>query len=75
MTNLKLQNSIAYAKKYGYDTIVKCPYCGKTEYLNFEQSLRNGWSKCCLGYTMPIVWQNIDKNKVISNIVRMQSHE
>jgi len=37
-----------------YDTVVQCKKCGKKQYLNFINGLRNGWSICC-GYTMPII--------------------
>ena len=40
----------------GNDTVVRCPKCGRTQYLRFSNGLRNGWSKCCGGLTMPIIF-------------------
>jgi hypothetical protein len=53
---------ILWAKQHEYDCIVQCPKCGRTQYLEFKNGLANGWSKCCSGLTMPIIWQdaNID---------------
>ena len=44
----------------GYNTAVRCKKCGKIQYLEFKNGLKNGWSKCC-GETMPII-------KTIANI-------
>jgi hypothetical protein len=41
--------------RFGDDTVVECPKCGRRQYLKFANGLKNGWSKCC-GYTMPIVF-------------------
>lgn len=38
----------------GYYTVVQCKKCGRKQYLQFANGLKNGWSKCC-GYTMPII--------------------
>jgi len=37
-----------------YDTVVQCKKCGKRQYLQFANGLKNGWSKCC-GQTMTII--------------------
>ena len=29
------------------DTILRCGKCGKTEQVNFQESLIHGWQKCC----------------------------
>jgi hypothetical protein len=63
-----------YEKKLwdlGNDTVVRCPKCGRTQYLKFENGLRNGWSKCC-GLTMPIVFLSKENliEDAIGNIVK-----
>jgi hypothetical protein len=40
----------------GNDTVVCCSKCGRKEALTFENGLKNGWSKCCGGLTMPIIY-------------------
>jgi hypothetical protein len=55
----------------GNDTVVRCPKCGRTQALTFENGLENGWSTCCGGLTMPIVYIR-GKNtveKAIANIM------
>lgn len=54
--------------KTGYDTVVRCKKCGRTQYLMFKNGLTNGWSKCC-GYTMPIIIMNADVEKEVKTIV------
>jgi putative transposon-encoded protein len=65
-------------ERYGNDTVVRCPKCGRTQYLRFENGLKNGWDKCCGGFTMPIVYvSNMPKTvheamkKVIAERVRV----
>ena len=65
-----LEEKIGWAKQHGYDCIVQCPMCGRIQYLEFKNGLKNGWSKCCNGLTMPIIWQNADIDKAISGIVK-----
>jgi len=50
----------------GNDTVVRCPECGRTQGLTFENGLKNGWSKCC-GLTMPIIY--IHGKKIVENAV------
>ena len=52
-----------------YDTIVECPKCGKRQHLMFYYGLKNGWSKCCGDYTMPIVECKADIKEAIKRIV------
>lgn len=65
-----LEDKIAYAKAHGYDCIVQCPKCKRTQYLEFKNGLKNGWSKCCNGYTMPIIWQNADIDAAVGGIIK-----
>jgi len=51
------------------DTVVRCSKYGRTQYLKFENGLRNGWS-ICHGYTMSIIYLQADIDKVVGNIVR-----
>lgn len=46
------------------DTLVRCPKCGRKQYLLFKNGLKNGWSKCC-GYTMPIVKTKANIEQVV----------
>ena len=55
-------------RRFGDDTVVRCPKCGRTQTLKFENGLRNGWSKCCGGFTMPIIYI-LDKEKTIDHAV------
>lgn len=55
----------------GNDTVVRCPKCGRTQALTFENGLKNGWSTCCGGLAMPIIYirgKNTIENAV-ANIV------
>jgi len=54
--------------RFGNDTAVRCFSCGRTQYLNFADGLRNGWSKCCGGYTMTVVYMNTDIDKAVGSI-------
>jgi hypothetical protein len=64
-----LEDKIVWAKQHGYDCIVQCKTCGKTQYLEFRNGLRNGWSLCC-NYTMPIIWQQANIDKAVGDIVK-----
>lgn len=66
---MTLEDEIKWAKLHGYDCIVQCPKCGRTQYLEFKNGLKNGWSKCCGEFTMPIIWQDANIEKAVSNIV------
>ena len=65
-----LEDKITWAKQRGYDCITQCPKCGRTQCLMFSNGLRNGWSTCCGGYTMPIVWQETDIDKAVSDLIK-----
>ena len=79
--NEKTQNArdLAEAEKLGIsrfllagdDTVVRCPKCGRTQGLSFENGLRNGWSTCCGGLTMPIIYIRGKKTveKAVASIV------
>lgn len=45
---------------HGNDTVVRCPKCGRTQALLFKNGLKNGWSTCCGGFTMPIIYHQAD---------------
>ena len=64
-----LKEKIEWAKQHGYDCIVQCQKCKRTQYLEFKNGLRNGWDTCCDGLTMPIVWQQADIEKAVKEIV------
>ena len=38
---------------HGKDSMVQCEKCGRQEFLNFSDGLRNGWGMCC-GYSMTL---------------------
>lgn len=65
-----LKEKIKWARQHGYDCIVQCPKCGRTQYVEFRNGLRNGWSTCCGGLTMPIVWHNANIDKAIGEIIK-----
>ena len=56
--------------RFGDDTVVRCEKCGRTQYLKFENGLMNGWSKCCNGMTMPIIYHQANINKAVEHIVK-----
>jgi hypothetical protein len=70
-----LEDKIAFAKAHGYDCIVQCPVCKRTQYLEFKNGLKNGWSTCCKGYTMPIIWQEANIEAAVSGIVKDACNE
>lgn len=41
---------------YDLDTVVRCPKCGRTQYLRLQWGIENGWSECCEGKIMPIIY-------------------
>jgi hypothetical protein len=43
-------------ERTGNDTVVRCPKCGRTQYLLFRNGLKNGWDKCCGNLTMPVIY-------------------
>ena len=55
--------------RFGDDVVVRCKHCDRTQYLTFENGLRNGWSECH-SETMPIIYQQADIDKAVGNIVR-----
>jgi len=55
--------------RFGNDTVCRCSKCGRTVYLTFENGLRNGWSPCCDGIVMPIIYHQADIDKAVGNIV------
>lgn len=55
-------------RRFCNDTVVRCPKCGRTQYLKFSNGLRNGWSICC-GYTMPIIYCEADINKAVYDVI------
>jgi hypothetical protein len=42
-------------ERFGNNVVVECPNCGRTQYLNIVDGIKNGWSLCC-GKIMPIVY-------------------
>lgn len=54
------------------DTIVRCPKCGRAQSLMFKNGLKNGWSKCCDGLTMPIIFTKADVYKATSETITEQ---
>ncbi len=59
-----------YILKYDLDTVVRCPKCGRIQYLRLEYGIRDGWSECC-GSVMPIIYHKIsikDKEDLIRAI-------
>lgn len=67
---ITLQEKIEWAKQHGYNCIVQCPKCLRTQYLEFRNGLRNGWSICCGGLTMPIIWQNANISDAVMGIIK-----
>ena len=63
------KQQIEMMRRYGNDTIVQCPKCKRTQYLQFKNGLKNGWNKCCNGLTMPIIYQEANIDKAIKQIV------
>jgi len=63
------EQQIEMMRRYGGDTIVQCPKCKRTEYLQFKNGLKNGWSKCCNGLTMPIIYQEANIDNALKQIV------
>ena len=55
---------------YGCDTVVQCKKCGRRQFLNFVDGLKNGWSECC-GETMPIMQCKADIGKAVQSIIPM----
>jgi len=55
------------------DTIVQCPKCKRTQYLEFANGLKNGWSKCCGGLTMPIIHQEADIDKAVKSLIKRRT--
>jgi hypothetical protein len=41
---------------YDHDTVVRCPKCGRTQYLKLQWGIENGWSECCDIGIMPIIY-------------------
>jgi len=74
MKKKELEKNLA---RFGQDTVVECPKCGRRQYLKFANGLKNGWSKCCGGYTMPIIYciANIGEavGKAINNQVPLKA--
>ena len=62
------KKQIKRMRRLGDDTIVQCEYCGRTQYLKFVNGLRNGWSRCCHGLTMPIIYHEADVEKAVKEI-------
>jgi hypothetical protein len=65
-----LEEKIKWARQHEYDCIVQCPKCNRTQYLEFKNGLKNGWSTCCGGYTMTIVWHDVDIAKTVGEIIK-----
>ena len=53
---------------HGYDTVVQCKKCGRKQFLDFANGLKNGWSKCC-GYTMPILYCEANINEEFKKVL------
>ena len=54
---------------HGHDTVVQCKKCGRKQYLDFINGLKNGWSQCC-GQTMPILKTTANIPQVMKEIVK-----
>jgi DNA polymerase/3'-5' exonuclease PolX len=50
---------------YDTDTLVQCSKCGRKQWLRFASGLKNGWSKCCGGLTMPIIKTKANIRKAV----------
>lgn len=59
---------------HGCDTVVQCKKCGRKQFLDFANGLKNGWSKCC-GETMSILKTVADvereTSKALDNIEKI----
>lgn len=54
---------------HGCDTVVECKKCGKREYLDFANGLKNGWSECC-GEVMIIIKTTANIDKAVEKTVK-----
>lgn len=68
---MTLAEAIVFCKENGYDTIVQCETCGKRQYLNFANGLKNGWSTCC-GKTMPLVYYPTNIEGIVGKEIKSQ---
>lgn len=50
------------------DTIVQCRTCGRRQYLQFINGLKNGWGKCC-GHTMEIIVMDANIDDAVKKTV------
>jgi len=53
---------------HGYDTVVGCKKCGRRQFLNFANGLKNGWSECC-GEAMPIIKTTANIEQEIKKVI------
>jgi hypothetical protein len=53
------------------DTILKCGRCGKTEQVNFQESMTLGWKECC-GEPMRLTKTTADIRKAIKGALEAQ---
>jgi hypothetical protein len=53
---------------HGHDTVVQCKKCGRKQYLEFINGMKNGWSKCC-GETMLLLKTTADMKQVIHELL------
>ena len=75
LTEQEIQHFREQLEKFGNDTVCKCFKCGRIQYLNFADGLKNGWSKCCGGLTMTMVYMDTDIDKAVSAIFQQSVKE
>lgn len=62
------KEQIKRMRESGNDTIVQCSYCERTQYLLFRNGLKNGWDRCCHGFTMPIIYQEANIAEAVKSL-------
>lgn len=68
LTETEIQHFREQLERFGNDTVCKCFKCGRIQYLNFSDGLKNGWSRCCGGLAMTMVYMDTDIDKTVSSI-------
>jgi hypothetical protein len=53
---------------HGHDTVVQCKKCGRKQFLDFINGLKNGWSSCC-GQTMPILKTTANVSEIMKKLL------
>lgn len=57
-------------KEIGCDTATRCSTCGRVQYLEFKNGLKNGWATCCGGLTMTMVKTIANIENEVKQVVR-----